>query len=87
MNPLSAPEIGLPNGEELSERCYRRSHQSADGCLRMESETMASGHFLALFPMAKTANLSDYLMEIKLPGHAFWSITVFSDSSSRTTVV
>ncbi len=88
LNPLSAlPEIGLPNGEELSERCYRRSHQSSDGCLRMESETMAAGNFLALFPMAKTANLSDFLMEIKLPGHAFWSITVFSGSFFRTTVV
>ena len=58
------PEIGLSNGEELSERRYRRSHQPADGCCRLESEAMAAGHFLALFSMAKTANLSDSLMEI-----------------------
>ena len=27
---------------------------------------------LALFLMAKTANLSDFLTEITLPGRAFW---------------
>ncbi len=29
------------------------------------------------FPVVEIANLSDFLMEIKLPGHAFWSTTVF----------
>jgi len=48
---------------------------------------MTAGHFLALFPVAETANLLNFLMEIKLPGHTFWSITAFSDSFSRTTVV
>ena len=42
---------------------------------------------LALFLVAETENLSDFLMEIKLPSHAFWSIKVFSSSFSRTTVV
>jgi IS5 family transposase len=36
--------------------------QMAARCL--ESETMAAGHCLDLFPVAKTANLSDSLMEI-----------------------
>ena len=43
---------------------YRLSHQPADDCMRLESETVAAGHFLTVFHMAKNANLSDSLIDI-----------------------
>jgi len=53
----------MSNGAELSERRHRRSHQSVDGRLCLESETTATGYFLPVFTLAGTVGCVNPLME------------------------
>jgi len=47
----------------VSDQIGTNTHQSANGCYRLESKTMAIGHFLVFLPVAKTAGFANSLME------------------------
>jgi len=58
-------EIRLQIGGKLLKRSYWRSYQFTDGRLRLESETMAAGHFLVVFPVEKTTKFPNLSMKIQ----------------------
>jgi len=59
IEPIHWPfKIRLPNGKKLPERRNRRLHQSSDGCLRLEFETMVAGHFFGFFFHGKNTQIT-----------------------------